>query len=84
MFATDGAADAIDHHCQPTWFDVAHHDDEELAALLRELHQWESVSDPDGRAQPTRSSTTTRPWRRSRRYGDAKSWGVEIRSKSSS
>lgn len=52
VLATDGAADAVEYHRRPVWPDVAQHDDEELAALLRELHQWESVTDPDGRAQP--------------------------------
>lgn len=52
VLATDGAADAIDHHHRPAWPDVAQLDDEDLAALLREQHQWESITDPDGRAQP--------------------------------
>jgi hypothetical protein len=52
VLATDGAADAIDHHDRPTWFEIAQHDTDELSALLGRLHQWETTADPDGRLLP--------------------------------
>lgn len=51
VLATDGAADLIDH-LGPTWPDVAHTDADELAELLERLHEWEAITDPDGRHLP--------------------------------
>ncbi len=53
VLATDGAADLIDH-IGPPWHDVAQADADHLARLLAELHEWETTTDPDGRAM-TRS-----------------------------
>lgn len=52
VLATDGAADLIQHHAQPPWFEIAQYDAENLTALLVRLHEWESVGDPDGRILP--------------------------------
>ncbi|MDQ3152562.1 MAG: hypothetical protein M3R63_12845 [Actinomycetota bacterium] len=51
VLATDGAQRVIDHLDIP-WADVARMPETELAALLDELHRWESDSDPNGALLP--------------------------------
>jgi len=51
ILATDGAADLIDHTHRP-WPDIAHADTDQLTALLAQLNEWESITDPDGCALP--------------------------------
>jgi hypothetical protein len=51
VLASDGAADLIDHTCHP-WPDIAHAETGQLAALLAQLYEWETITDPDGRALP--------------------------------
>lgn len=51
VLATDGAAGLIDHTSR-AWPDIAHDDADQLAALLAQLHEWETTTDPDGRSLP--------------------------------
>lgn len=51
VLASDGAADLIDHTGQP-WPDIARADTDQLADLLAQLDEWETTTDPDGRALP--------------------------------
>ncbi|MDN5915707.1 MAG: protein phosphatase 2C domain-containing protein [Pseudonocardia sp.] len=51
VLATDGAQRAVDHLHVP-WPDIAAKGDDDLLALLRDLHRWEAEQDPDGRALP--------------------------------
>lgn len=51
VLASDGAADLI-HHTGHPWPDIAHADTGQLAALLTQLDEWETTTDPDGRALP--------------------------------
>lgn len=51
VLATDGAADYIDHTGQD-WRVIAHQQPEQLSHLLAGIHEWEAVTDPDGRTLP--------------------------------
>ena len=51
VLATDGAADHIDHTGQ-AWRANAHRQPAQLAQLLAGIHEWEAVTDPDGRTLP--------------------------------
>lgn len=48
VLASDGATDIV-HLAGRSWHDIAHADSDDLAALLAQLNQWETNTDPDGR-----------------------------------
>lgn len=52
VLATDGAADPIEHHGIPEWFDIAQLGHANLTGLLHRLHIWEDAGDPDGQLRP--------------------------------
>jgi hypothetical protein len=51
VLATDGAADLIEH-AGHRWHRIAQYDRLQLNALLARIHEWEDMSDPDGRHLP--------------------------------
>lgn len=52
VLATDGAADVVDHHGQPTWRSIAKLSADELRVLLQRAHDWEAATDADGKLMP--------------------------------
>jgi hypothetical protein len=52
VLSSDGAADFVDYHGQPRWHEIAHQNSDQLFALLERAHEWEAVTDPDGKLMP--------------------------------